>query len=326
MENKSGLSGLVIRFYDKIASCSIEAQADGEWTEIWRSSGHLSDWVALPDGTVKARLVNQSKGRVNIAEINLYGAGERPREAPAWEDAEKADILMITAHPDDELLWFGGLLPTYAGERKLTVQVFCMVPATPLRRLEFLDGLWHCGVTAYPSFGTLRDARSKSLAGQYRLWGKNTVYRQVTEEIRRIRPEVIITHDIRGEYGHGAHRAAADAAINCLRLASDQSRFPESARQYGVWSAKKLYVHLYPERQVRMDWHIPLAAFDGKDGMTVAKEALAYHVSQVRHGWAIEEGGNKDNSLFGLYWSSVGEDTDARDLMEHTSAQPDEMV
>ena len=40
------------------------------------------------------------------------------------------------AHPDDELLWFGGALPTYAGERGMAVQVMYMACNSYLRRLE----------------------------------------------------------------------------------------------------------------------------------------------------------------------------------------------
>ena len=48
-------------------------------------------------------------------------------EAREWQPScEKADLLLIVAHPDDELLWFGGALPTYAGERGMAVQVMYM--------------------------------------------------------------------------------------------------------------------------------------------------------------------------------------------------------
>ena len=102
-------------------------------------------------------------------------------------------------------------------------------------------------------------------------------------------------------------------------MAADPVSFPDSAEQYGLWQVQKCYVHLWAEGQIRLDWHRPLAAFGGRDGMTVAREAMAMHVSQVKHGWAIEEGGDCDNALFGLYFSSVGADEAGDDLFEHTS-------
>ena len=76
-------------------------------------------------------------------------------------------------------------------------------------------------------------------------------------------------------------------------------------------------VHLYAEQQLKLDWHVPLTAFDGKDGETIATEALACHVSQMKHGWAMEEGGDNDNTLFGLYATTVGPDVLGNDLMEN---------
>ena len=62
---------------------------------------------------------------------------------------------------------------------------------------------------------------------------------------------------------------------------------------------------------------VPLVSFDGKDGETIATEALACHVSQMKHGWAMEEGGDNDNTLFGLYATTVGPDVLGNDLMEN---------
>ena len=111
----------------------------------------------------------------------------------------------------------------------------------------------------------------------------------------------------------------ADAVARSAAGAGDASFFPASAEQYGTWQPQKLYVHLWAEGQIRLDWHRPLDAFGGKDGMTVAKEAMAMHVSQVKHGWKIEEGGDCDNALFGLYYTGVGPDEAGDDLFEHTS-------
>ena len=100
---------------------------------------------------------------------------------------------------DDDLLWFGGLLPTYAGEKDLSVQVTYLVPSIGYRRLELLDGLWHCGVETYPIFLEIPDKRAPNLSAQYKLWNKNHLINRVAEAIRQVRPEVIVTQDERGE-------------------------------------------------------------------------------------------------------------------------------
>lgn len=311
------LSGLFLQFFDHSAEIAVQVQQDGEWVTVAEGGRHLSDWFPLPAGTTAARVANTSRGRIYLAEVTAFGSGDRPRNAASWRDLDKADLMLLAAHPDDELLWFGGLLPTYAGERGLNVQVVYAVTSTPQRRLELLDGLWTCGVDTYPIWLGMTDKRTKTLDAMYQKWSKNKLFGNLTEAIRRVRPEVLVTQDFKGEYGHGAHRAMADAAVNCVRQAADETRFKESAGKYGTWQVKKLYIHLYDKAQIRLDWHVPLAAFAGKDGMQIATEALACHASQTRNGWEMTEGGSTDNTLFGLYFTAVGPDEAGDDLMEH---------
>ena len=53
------------------------------------------------------------------------------------------------------------------------------------------------------------------------------------------------------------------------------------------------------------------------DGEDVAQEAMLCHKSQVKHGWQVEDGGENDNSLFGLYFTCVGPDEAKNDFLEH---------
>ena len=311
------LGGIFLRIYERVTAYRVDAFDGTEWSECAVGTEHLTEWYPLPAGTKQARIVNTDKARLFIDELQVFGPGDKPRSAHSWARLDKADLMLITCHPDDELLWFGGLLPTYAGERGLRVQTVTVVPSTPQRRLELLDGLWHCGVTAYPVFLDMRDASTKSLSAQYTRWRRNTLYGRVTAAIRQYRPEVVVTHDLSGEYGHGGHRATADAVTRSLKLAADPGEFPTSAKTYGAWQVKKCYVHLYGKGELLLDWHQPLNAFDGRDGLRVATEALAFHKSQTAHGWAMEDGGRMDNALFGLYYSAVGDDETRTDLMEH---------
>ena len=75
------------------------------------------------------------------------------------------------------------------------------------------------------------------------------------EQIRRYRPDVVVSHDVNGEYGHGAHRVCADVALycvqNCMRLDVES----ESAAEYGLWTVQKLYLHLYGDDPLELDWN-----------------------------------------------------------------------
>ena len=128
---------------------------------------------------------------------------------------------------------------------------------------------------------------------------------------------MVATHDFKGEYGHGGHEAIADSVTKSVGYAADGQKYPASGEAYGVWQVKKLYIHLWKENQLRLDWHRPLEAFGGRDGLTVATEALAMHRSQTARGWEMEDGGACDNRLFGLYMTQVGPDEAGDDLFEH---------
>lgn len=182
------ISGLFLQFYERPTTVTIQAEQNGEWVDVAEGGTHLSDWYALPDRTTRARIVNTDKARLQLAELTVCGPGERPGYAASWQDCDKADMLLLVGHPDDELLWFGGLLPTYAGERQLKVQVVYAVKSIPQRRLELLDGLWHCGVNVYPMFLGQRDTRTNSLNAMYQVWDKYGIYTSVTRIIRMVRP------------------------------------------------------------------------------------------------------------------------------------------
>ena len=315
------VSGVYLQFFRHANPLEVQAEADGEWISLGTTDGvYLTAYVPVPAGTDKVRIVNSGK-QVYVAEVTILSKGEKPRRIPEWEAPGKADLMLLSTHPDDELLWFGGLLPTYAGEKDLAVQVAYVVPSIGYRRLELLDGLWHCGVERYPLFLEMQDKRAPSLKAQYKLWNRNTLIKKIVAAIRQVQPEVIVTQDEQGEYGHGAHRACVDACKEAVLSAADAALYRDSAKEYGPWQAKKLYLHLYKENQLRLDWRTPLSAFEGKDGLTVATEALSFHKSQTLGGWEMEEGGQYDNALFGLYYTAVGEDVNKNDLMENIPAE-----
>ena len=310
--------------YSKPVAYALEAEHNGIWTGVGSGGTYLSTWHPLKAPETHLRIRSTGPISMAIAEVQVFGPGDKPAEVQDWQTAEKCDLMLLTAHPDDELLWFGGLLPTYAGERGLTVQCVIMVPTGGERRQEYLSVLWHCGVRAYPEFLDLPDNNGKTPDKQYQRWhGKIHVLTKLVAVIRRHRPEVLVTHGEGGEYGHGAHRTAADAAKRSVVLAAQEKQFKSSESVYGTWQVKKLYLHEYEENPIVCDWDQPLAAFGGKTGFEVAEEAFRFHASQIKRGWEFTRRGEHDNTAFGLYMTQVGEDTGTGDLMEHIGSAAD---
>ena len=230
--------------------------------------------------------------------------------------------MLFSTHPDDEVLWFGGLLPTYAGEQDKEVLVVNAVFGTYRRKLELLDSLWTCGVKNYPIFfgfadnrGTLKEIKAK--------WQGKAYHPDngPIEVIRQYKPDVVVLQDFQGEYGHNAHILFTQLASKGVESAALANKHAASVKKYGVWDVPKTYVHLYGENQLRMDWTVPLAAFDGRTGLEVAAQALECHVSQMDENaaWQMEDvsSGQYDNGLFGLWRTTVGPDVMKNDLFEN---------
>jgi len=329
--------GLYLCFRNLPESYVIQKKDGDEWVTVAEGDPLYYHAYYELDGLKKIRILStaEKKNILGFNEIYAFGKGEAPEWVQRWEPpVEKADLLFLIAHPDDELLFTGGAIPTYGAERGNDVQVVYLTPSNPTRRSEALNGLWHLGVRNYPVFGNFSDryANTGKLKDAYKLinGGQNTVWSWVTEQYRRFRPEVVITQDINGEYGHPQHKMIADAAIQCFSKAADPNEFKESADQYGPWQVKKLYVHLYGDEdtQTILDWDQPLTAFGGKTGAELAAEAFALHVSQKGMGagkgkkfeeFTVEKTGAEKYPYdhFGLHSTEVGEDTAKDDFLEH---------
>lgn len=259
-----------------------------------------------------------SESGMQIAEITFYSEGALPEGVYDWEQpVDKADLLVVSAHCDDELIFFGGTIPYYAGERGLAVQVVYMANGSRTRVDEALEGLWHAGVRNAPVFLPFQDAYTESLRLALIRWGEQETIGALVSLIRRFQPEVIVSHDLDGEYGHGAHMATAYCMLAAVPLAADGTAFPDTAAAYGVWQTQKLYLHLYPENRITMDWSRPLAAFDGKTALEVANEAYHRHVSQLEYHSDVYGDGEYSSLEYGLAYTAVGTDAAKDDFFEH---------
>ena len=182
--------------------------------------------------------------------------------------------------------------------------------------------LWCMGVRHYPVIGPFPDHYVLSLEEAVASFGEEAVIQYQTELLRRFRPQVVVTHDRQGEYGHGAHRLSALAMEQAVLLAADPSYDPATAELYGVWDTPKLYLHMAEESPLVLDVDRPLAAFGGKTAFEVAWEAMMYHQSQLQYAHRPQKESQEfpryDCRRFGLVRSTVGEDT-AGDIMENVT-------
>lgn len=316
------VGGILIRWSTWPMAAAVQVQRNGEWVTVAScDADFMAQYIPLP-GLTDFRVVSRDDNgdtRLQICEITIVTPGELPEDFQVWEKPpEKIDLMLFATHPDDEVLWFGGLLPTYGGERGMNVLSVCAAHNNYQRRLELCDSLWTCGIRIYPKFLSYGDVGFSDEHRIYQAWGgQKKVFGDIVGLYRRYRPDVVVTHAIGGESGHSSHKAYGHACREAVALAADASQYPETAELYGTWDIPKVYVHLWEESQLQMDWHVPLARFDGLNGMEVAALAYAKHVTQRGKFYSVREGGDTDCSLFGLYHTTVGPDVEKNDLFEH---------
>ena len=287
----------------------------------------LHDIIRLEKGARKLRLRSTDReGTLRILEMSVWGSGELPEDrVQAWEPpCTDADILFLVAHPDDEYIFLGGAIPWYA--QGAEVAVAYMTTENDARAHELLNGLWTCGVRHYPYLLGFDDKLSFDLRRMYGFWGEDKALSAVAELLETTRARVVVTQAVDGEYGHGAHQAVADL---CLRLIRGGERRLKS-------HPDKLYVHLYPENPIRLDWENAVMTVGGWRGATAleaAQAAFACHVSQqgfsqeIKVGehrgekfrFEVVGGGIMDNGAFGLAYSAVGPDEAGNDFLEHVT-------
>jgi len=198
-------------------------------------------------------------------------------------------ILLVIAHPDDET-FFRGLIPL--SSKKCTVDVLIVASGGQEHRdLEMKNACKIYGLSGLIHFLHFKDFFPSTLEEVYKEWNKKYFFKTIHNTIKKIKPSIIITHDLNGEYGHPNHIAVAEAIIT-------------------IKNVKKIYLHKY--QNIEFDWNIQVPTTE-KTALMIGNEGLKEHTSQYS-GIPNEPipNGNLDTlsgTFLGLYYSSVGNDT-----------------
>jgi LmbE family N-acetylglucosaminyl deacetylase len=191
------------------------------------------------------------------------------------QQALKTDLLVVTAHPDDESM-MAGALARYADQGKVVALVsftrgegggngtgkesgaaLGAVREAELRKCLAILGVRHLYFLDCNDFGY-----TESLRATLRKWGRDESLARLVRLVRLLRPDVVATMDpapVGGQHGH--HQAAGRLATEAFDAAADADAFPQLARDEGLapWRVSKLY------------W----SSFDGPSSVAIATDGLA---------------------------------------------------
>lgn len=283
----------------------------------------LHEYVQVEGGSGSVELTLEQDE--SICYIKAYGEGDLPGDVQVWSPPcyqSRADILLFSTHADDEILFFGGILPEYAGERGLRTQVVYFsnyFTGTVVREHEKLDGLWAAGVRNYPVNASFQDVYTNNLKHAKQVYDYDGALSFLVEQIRAFRPQICVAQDAGGEYGHGTHMLTSALMQEAVTVSMDPERFPESAQAYGAWDVPKTYLHLWKENPIVLDCRKPLDAFGGQTALEVATAAYKKHVSQQWCWFYVSDTYKYSIAEFGLFRTTVGTDTGG-DMMEHLTS------
>ena len=251
-----------------------------------------------------------------------------------WKNLDTADLMLFTTHADDEQLFFAGLMPTYVDAgKKIQVVYFTRHTNNVLRYHELLNGLWAVGLKYYPVVSDFPDAWATTRDGallnlQNAGFSLEDAIKYEVTQIRKYKPYVVVGHDEKGEYSHGQHMLNTYVLESAYKLAYDKNYTIEGVG-YEPWEIQKLYLHLYKENPIVLDYDKPLSSFGGKTAYEVSKIGYSYHLSQ-QYTWFTDWLNGKNNSFtsatqiktyspceYGLYYSAVGEDEEKNNMFEN---------
>jgi LmbE family N-acetylglucosaminyl deacetylase len=129
-----------------------------------------------------------------------------------------------------------------------------------------------------PHFLGLKDfGYSKSADEAFRVWGHDEALRRMVLEIRKLRPDVIITNHSVTNNDHGHHQATARLELEAFDAAADPKRFPEQLKDdVTVWQVQRLFVRAgrSPQPDAAATVTIDPNVRDPIRGTTFAEEAL----------------------------------------------------
>lgn len=174
-------------------------------------------------------------------------------------------LLAVHAHPDDESSGTGGLLRLAARQGHTTVLVTCTngdlgdvkdprlrlqprdnpadrqrlaeVRQAELQRAAAILGVTHLYALGYHDSG-MQGWETNTAPHAFAQADVATVARQLVQIIRQHRPDVVITYDEQGGYGHPDHIMTHRVTMAALEAAAEAARFPEAG---APWQVYKVY-------------------------------------------------------------------------------------
>ncbi|SEK54267.1 PIG-L family deacetylase [Streptacidiphilus jiangxiensis] len=168
------------------------------------------------------------------------------------------DLLAVHAHPDDESLWTGGLLAREAAAGRVTAVVTCTdgeladggsAAAPGTRTKEWTRALRLLGVASKVMLPYRDSGRDGTGPGSLCAAPFDEVVAHLVEQIRALRPSVVVTYDPAGASGHIDHIRVHRATLAAVEAAAVPFLQPGSGP---AWAVSTVLLVTVPESLARL--------------------------------------------------------------------------
>lgn len=187
--------------------------------------------------------------------------------------------MCVHAHPDDEAIWTGGTLARYADQGARTAVVTCTWAKGTHRAGELERSLDILGAGEPRLLGYADGRNPDSAPGAPRFVDvplEEAVGRLV-EQIRDVRPDVVLTYDGYGGYGHRDHVHVGRVTLAAVEAAGYDQLYPEAG---DPWWPRAVYLATFPRELVAEQWEAVFGAppEPGQTLMGVPGDRIAVHL------------------------------------------------
>lgn len=186
-------------------------------------------------------------------------------------------MLLVHAHPDDETIGTGATMAKYTAEGALVTLVTCtlgeegeiVLPGLAHHAVDHADTLGQHRIeelaTAMEALrvadhrllggpGRWRDSGMMGVAANERpdcFWQADVdeAVTELVKVIREVRPQVVITYDDNGGYGHPDHIQAHRVTVGAVDMAAEADFAPEAGEP---WQVAKLYWTTIPKSYLQL--------------------------------------------------------------------------
>jgi N-acetyl-1-D-myo-inositol-2-amino-2-deoxy-alpha-D-glucopyranoside deacetylase len=169
-------------------------------------------------------------------------------------------LLCVHAHPDDEAIWTGGTLARYSEAGVRTGVVTCTWAEGTRRVAELERSLAILGA-GKPRLLGYADSRPDS-GVLFRTAPLDEAVGRLVRHIREFRPDVVVTYDAFGGYGHPDHIMAHRVTLAAVEAAAYEQLHPEAG---DPWRVRALYLSTIPRLVVEEHWDKIFGAPPGPD-------------------------------------------------------------